>query len=119
VSTATTAETPSPTPASKPNPGLYRSERTINGTRYIAGWIVLPEKASASSGGTATPQAGIGTPTATPALPAGQGGAILNQYTSAVQPAPALTAQDQNSGMIAIPGLGTFSLLECKPSFPC
>jgi len=115
VSTAAAAETPTPTPTSGPRPGLYRSERTVNGTRYIAGWIVLPAKAS----GTGTPQAGSGTPTPTPALPAGQGGAILNQTTSAVQSAPAMTAQDQNSGQMIVPNLGTFSLLECTSSYPC
>jgi hypothetical protein len=104
VGTATSAQTPTPTPASGPNPGLYRSERTVNGTRYIAGWIVLPAKASG---------------TATPTLPADQGGAILNQSTSAVQSAPAMTAQDQTSGQIAVPSLGTFNLLECTPLSPC
>lgn len=114
VSTAAATET-TPTPVSGPHPGFYRSERTVNGTRYIAGWIVLPEKVS----GTGTPQAGSGTPTPTPAPPAGQGGAILNQVTSAVQPAPAMTAQDQNNGQIIVPNLGTFNLLECTSSYPC
>lgn len=119
AATPTPEETPSPTPTSNPGAGLYRSERTTNGTRYVAGWIVMPASTTPGGPETPTPTATMQTPTATPVASVDQGAAIINEQTSAVQSAPMLSAQDVSAGTVLVPGLGTFNLLVCKPSLPC
>lgn len=129
---SSTSTTPAPsstaTPSSGQSAGLYRAERVINGERYIAGWIVMPENASATPGVPGTP--GIGatetptatateTPTATateaatPSTTATQAAAIVNEKTYAIQQAPTLTPQDVGARQVSVPSLGTFNLVGC------
>jgi len=67
-------------------PGLYRSTKTVGGTKYVGGWI------------------------ANPTVPVGallRGGAVLNQKTGAVL---AGGSPDFGALSAAVPGLGTFAL---------
>lgn len=141
---ASSSTTPTPsstaTPSSGESAGLYRAERVINGEHYIAGWIVMPENASATpgTGVPGTPGTGAATPTGTasatetPTVTATetptatatgtatpstttttQASAIVNEKTFAVQSAPMLTSQDMSARQVSIPSLGTFNLVGC------
>jgi|GEM_PF-934907 len=94
--------------------GLYRSEQTIGGVTYLAGWVV-PESAVAP------------TPTAFllgSLAPAGLlsrcscsicccGGGIIKPRTNQLLPAPRLTSQEIASGQVTVPNVGTFALTHC------
>ncbi len=95
--------------------GLYRSEQTIGGITYLAGWVV-PESALA-----ATPTAFV---LGTVALAEGPlsrcscsicccGGGIVKPRANQLLPAPRLTSQDITAGQVVISGLGTFKLTQC------
>ena len=71
--------------------GLYRSEPTLGGVTYLAGWVV-PESAVAA------------TPT---------GGGIIKPRTNQLLTAPTLTSQDISAGQVVVSGLGTFPLTQC------
>jgi len=104
---------------------LYRSEQTIRGTKYVAGWIVTPTTATGPSA-TATPVASATsatgddvtpevTPTATTvvSMPSSVG-VIVNQQTGQTTQAPALTPQNIALKQVSVPDLGTFKLQACK-----
>lgn len=76
--------------------GLYRSEPTIGGVTYLAGWVV-PDSAAAA------------TPTASGLV----GGGILIPRTHQLLTAPALSPQDISAGQVAVSGVGTFALTQC------
>ena len=126
------------TPSSGESAGLYRAARVINGEHYVAGWIVMPENASATPGTSNTPETGAATPTgtatatetptatatetptatatetATPSTTsATQASAIVNEKTFAVQSAPTLTSQDVSARQVSVPSLGEFKLVGC------
>jgi hypothetical protein len=97
--------------------GLYRSDRVVNGTHYVGGWIVPPSTQATATPGTprapgATVTATV-TATAAAAVPA-QGGAIINEKSNTLLPAPSLTSQDLSSRTVRDPKLGTFRLLQCR-----
>lgn len=70
--------------------GLYRSEATLDGVPYLAGWIVdKPEPGDAPK----------------------SGGAIVNQQTGELIAAPQLTDEDISSMQVTVPNLGGMFLL--------
>jgi hypothetical protein len=71
--------------------GLYRSEPTLGGVTYLAGWVV-PESAVAAA------------PT---------GGLVIKRRTNQLLTAPTLTSQDISAGQVAVSGVGTFALTQC------
>jgi hypothetical protein len=76
--------------------GLYRSEPTIDGVTYLAGWVVPDSDVAA-----------------TPAASVLVGGGILKPRTHQLLTAPALTSQDISAGQVMVSGLGTFALTQC------
>jgi hypothetical protein len=66
-------------------PGLYRSTKTVGGTKYVGGWIAIPQSAGALL----------------------RGGAVLDQKTGAVL---ASGSPDFGALRAFVPGLGTFVL---------
>ena len=76
--------------------GLYRSEPTIDGVTYLAGWVVPDSAAAATS-------------TASRLV----GGGILKPRAHQLLTAPALTAQDISAGQVVVSGVGTFALTQC------
>ena len=87
--------------ASQKDTGLFRSEQTVRGMRFLAGWILPP-------GAPAPPTNLVGKAAIT------QGGGIINEQTGALLPAPVLTSQDIAAGQVMVPGLGMFPLTRCK-----
>ena len=87
--------------ASQKDTGLFRSEQTVRGVRFLAGWILPP-------GAPAPPTNLVGKAAIT------QGGGIINEQTGALLPAPVLTSQDIAAGQVMVPGLGMFPLTRCK-----
>ena len=87
--------------ASQKDTGLFRSEQTVRGMRFLAGWILPP-------GAPAPPTNLVGKAAIT------QGGGIINEQTGALLPAPVLTSQDIATGQVMVPGLGMFPLTRCK-----
>ncbi|HEU5376365.1 MAG TPA: hypothetical protein VFV38_13050 [Ktedonobacteraceae bacterium] len=118
-------------PASDTMSGLYRSERDINGKKYIAGWILQPATATnPSATGTAMPStpasttetptatgtpSATGTATGTPST-AGlqQAGAVVDEHSGKVMSVPELTQQDITAKKVSIPKLGDFHLNQCQ-----
>jgi len=76
--------------------GLYRSEQTIGGVTYVAGWVV-PDSAVAAK------------PTGVLLV----GGGILRPRGGELLTAPALTSQDISTGQVLVSGLGMFVLTQC------
>ena len=87
--------------ASQKDTGLFRSEQTVRGVHFLAGWILPP-------GAPAPPTNLVGKAAIT------QGGGIINEQTGALLPAPVLTSQDIAAGQVMVPGLGMFPLTRCK-----
>lgn len=119
------------------NAVLYRGESTSNGTTYVGGWIVTPNKttgptATVTPGATATQPTETATPGATATLPSetvtpgatgtatgtpsmpSSTGVIINKQTGEIIQAPALTAQNIVSKQITVPNIGTFNLQRCQ-----
>ena len=86
---------------SQKDTGLFRSEQTVRGVPFLAGWI-LPPNAPA-------PPTNLAGKAAT-----SQGGGIINEQTGALLPAPVLTSEDIAAGQVMVPGLGMFPLTHCK-----
>lgn len=106
-------------PSTSRNAGLYRSERVINGTHYIAGWVVMPRTQAtpgtpSAPGATATARA-TASATATMVVPP-QGGALSNTKNNTVLPVPELTSRDLSARTANVPKLGTFRLAQCQQS---
>jgi hypothetical protein len=70
--------------------GLYRSEHTINGVRYLGGWIVFSPLPGAAMGLA--------------------GGGLLNEQTAVALDTP---APDLALRRVVVPGIGTFPLTRC------
>lgn len=97
-----------------PNPGsqygLFRSEQTFNGVRYLGGWIFNPAGfASAPLGGEAF-LAGALIPLPTCCNPHDGAIGIINEQTGAliVSPIPDVITS------VTVPNLGTFRLTQCR-----
>ena len=93
--------------------GLFRSEQTFHGVRYLGGWILNPPSfASARVGAGAS--AGVSLTAALLPDPVGfhplRGGiGIINEQTGALIVSPLL----DNLVSVTVPGVGTFPLTHC------
>ena len=92
--------------------GLFRSEETFNGVRYLGGWIVNPlHFASARTGtGTEATLVSVMVPMPVCCVPNDHGTGIINLQTGALiksPPLPTITS-------VTVPGLGTFRLTPCR-----
>jgi hypothetical protein len=93
--------------------GLFRSEQTFHGVRYLGGWILNPPSfASARVGAGAS--AGVSLTAALLPDPVGfqplRGGiGIINEQTGALIVSPLL----DNLVSVTVPGVGTFRLTHC------
>jgi hypothetical protein len=101
-------------PASKA--GLYRSEPTIGGVSYLAGWVIteptwkyLSTTASVSAG-----LALVEVPLRNWCADCCAGGGILNEQTKQLRTAPQFTHDDLTSGQVVVSDLGTFKLILCR-----
>jgi hypothetical protein len=103
--------------------GLYLSEETIGGVRYLAGWIIptneqiaTPTPASSASASVAL-LSGLLNPFS-PAMigpePEGGRGGIINEQTGALLAVPVLTNQQFSARRETVPKLGTFPMTQCQ-----
>lgn len=97
-----------------PNPGsqygLFRSEQTFNGVRYLGGWIFNPQGFASTPPGAEAFLAEALIPLPTCCNPRDGGIGIINEQTGAliVSPIP------DNVGSVTVPNLGTFRLTQCR-----
>jgi hypothetical protein len=102
--------------------GLYRAQLTVNGVTYLACWIApyrcydLTFPSSATTKATSPTQASsaVGAD-AVELVPSSlhfrwQGGAIINQQTHQLMPAPDLSPADIASRTVTVAGIGQFKL---------
>jgi hypothetical protein len=98
-----------------PNPsmgwGLFRSEQTFSGVRYLGGWIFNPRKfASAPAGSRATLTAAV-VPRMIGPEPEGGRGGVIDEQTGALIVSPPL--DKANPFRVTVPNVGTFVLTQC------
>jgi hypothetical protein len=95
--------------------GLFRSEETFHGVRYLGGWIFNPPQfASARTGAGAS---GVSLTSATAPMPVCclpdhnlRGTGIINEQTGALIRSPVV----ETVASVTVPGLGTFQLTPCR-----
>jgi hypothetical protein len=98
--------------------GLFRSEETFDGVRYLGGWIFNPPHfASARTGtGTQVSVASVMVPDPVCCPPNGgvvgrvEGVGIINEQTGALIASPVV----EDIASVTVPGLGTFRLTPCR-----
>jgi len=92
--------------------GLFRSEETFHGVRYLGGWILNPlHFASAETGpGTEVTLASVMIPMPVCCSPVDRGAGIINEQTGTLILSPPL----ENRASVTVPGLGTFRLTPCR-----
>lgn len=96
-----------PTPAR--GSGLFRSEETFHGVRYLGGWILLPlPPAKVPAAGSVFPGRAI-MPFMIGPAPLGGGIGIINERTGKLIVSPRL----HNLRSVTVPHLGTFRLTRC------
>ena len=96
LSSGETIDFVAPAIAGQDEAGLHRSEQTIDGVSYLAGWIVVPGSAPFSGGPPPSPNIA---------------GAIINQATGAlINP----TTPNLVSQTAVVPTIGTFALTTCQ-----
>jgi len=96
-------------PASKS--GLYRSEQTIGGVLYLAGWLPADQAFTTPS---AIPTGYMALTVGCPCWHCCMGGGIINEQTKQLLPVPRLTLEDIAAGQVVVSGLGTFKLTQCR-----
>jgi hypothetical protein len=91
--------------------GLFRSEETVHGMRYLGGWIIYPVPlASARTGtGTEATLTSVMVPHCCCCLP-DRDGVIINEQTGAL----IVSADVENIASVTVPGLGPFRLTACR-----
>jgi len=91
--------------------GLFRSEQTFNGVRYLGGWIFNPRKfASAPAGSQASLTAAVFPRMIGPEPEGGRGG-VIDEQTGALIVSPPL--DKANPFRVTVPNVGTFVLTQC------
>ncbi|MHB8669155.1 MAG: hypothetical protein ACYDAD_01105 [Acidimicrobiales bacterium] len=111
-------------PVTSPNDSakLIRSEQTIGGVQYLAGWVdpgtIIDEDYSVS--GYKASMRINGTPVPAELAAARNwcevtcmGGAIRNEQTGTIIASPMIHEQDVASGRITVPDVGTFNIIVC------
>ena len=92
--------------------GLFRSEETFNGVRYLGGWIFNPlHFASARTGtGTEATLVSVMVPMPVCCAPEDRGAGIINEQTGALIVSPLV----ETIASVTVPDLGTFQLTPCR-----
>ena len=92
--------------------GLFRSEETFNGVRYLGGWIFNPlHFASARTGtGTEATLVSVMVPMPVCCAPEDRGAGIINEQTGALIISPPV----EDIASVTVPNLGTFQLTPCR-----
>ena len=92
--------------------GLFRSEETFNGVRYLGGWILNPLHFASARTGTGTEATLVSEmlPMPTCCDPMDRGDGIINEQTGMLIISPPL----ENIASVTVPGLGTFQLTPCR-----
>ena len=90
--------------------GLFRSEETFNGVRYLGGWIIPPPQLASARAGTGTEAslASVMVPMPVCCNPDTDGG-ILDEQTGAL-----ITSPPFDGCSVTVPDLGTFRLTPCR-----
>ena len=92
--------------------GLFRSEETFHGVRYLGGWIFNPlHFASARTGtGTEATLVSVMVPMPVCCAPDDRGAGIINEQTGALIISPPV----EDIASVTVPGVGTFQLTPCR-----
>ena len=92
--------------------GLFRSEETFHGVRYLGGWIFNPlHFASARTGtGTEATLVRVMVPMPVCCPPEDRGAGIINEQTGALIISPPV----EDIASVTVPNLGTFQLTPCR-----
>jgi hypothetical protein len=93
------------------NYGLFRSEETFHGVRYLGGWMFnpVPLASARTATGTEAALASVMVPMPTCCIPDAGGGGIINEQTGALIITPHVDGTS-----VTVPGLGTFRLTPCR-----
>jgi hypothetical protein len=102
-------------PAPGSDYGLFRSEETFHGIRYLGGWIFNPPHFADFRTGTGTQASGVYldslmVPMPVCCAPDDRGAGIINEQTGALIKSPTVQA----IASVTVPGLGTFRLTPCR-----
>ena len=94
--------------------GLFRSEETFHGVRYLGGWIFNPPHFASARTGTGTQASEVSltrvmVPVPVCCAPDDRGDGIINEQTAALIKSPPVDGDS-----VTIPGLGTFRLTPCR-----
>jgi hypothetical protein len=92
--------------------GLFRSEETFNGVRYLGGWIFNPLHFASARTGTGTQATLVSVMVPDPICcdPQERGNGIINEQTGALIKSPPV----ETIASVTVPGLGTFQLTPCR-----
>jgi len=94
--------------------GLFRSEETFHGVRYLGGWIFNPPAFASARTGTGAADvslASVMVPMPVCCLPDGlRGIGIVDEQTGALIRSPVV----ETIASVVVPGLGTFQLTPCR-----
>lgn len=88
--------------------GLFRSEETFNGVRYLGGWIIPPPQLASARAGTEASLASVMVPMPVCCNPDTHGG-ILDEQTGAL-----ITSPPFHGVSVTVPDVGTFRLTLCR-----
>jgi hypothetical protein len=95
--------------------GLFRSEETFHGVRYLGGWIFNPPHFASARTGTGTQASEVSltrvmVPMPVCCPPEDRGAGIVNEQTGALIKSPPV----ETIASVTVPGLGVFRLTPCR-----
>jgi hypothetical protein len=95
--------------------GLFRSEETFHGVRYLGGWIFNPPHFASARTGTGTQASEVTltrvmAPMPVCCPPEDRGAGVINEQTGALIKSPPV----QTIASVTVPDLGTFQLTPCR-----
>jgi hypothetical protein len=102
-------------PAPGSDYGLFRSEETFHGVRYLGGWIFNPPHFASVQMEPGTPASGVFltsvmVPMPVCCVPDDRGAGIINEQTGALIKSPPV----ETIASVTVPGLGVFQLTPCR-----